>query len=244
MSSFPFEVPPTAENISLLGGATQRLLARCALLADPEVSEPSNLPGWTRGHVLNHLTCQASALERLLTWAATGVETPQYSSRQARDAEIEQGADRPVADLVGGFARTADSLRKAITQLPEAAWDARIRPITGETCTPRRILMIRIRELEVHHTDLALGYSFTDMPAPVLRTVLADVSSYLRGTGAVPAFEARDPSGELLVSFGDGDAGRRAVTGTAADTLGWLTGRTRGQGLSCPEGLPDLPGWI
>lgn len=244
MSSFPFEVSPSPENLRLLDEATQRLLAQCARLSDADVAGPSNLPGWTRGHVLNHLARQAPALERLLTWAATGVETPQYSSRQERDKEIEEGADRPTADLVGDFARTANHLRKVITQLPDTAWEARIRPITGETCTPRRILVIRIRELEVHHTDLALGYTFADMPDPVLRTVLADVSSHLRGTGAVPAFEVRDPGGDRLTSFGGSGADRRTVTGTAADTLGWLTGRTRGQGLSCPHGLPELPGWI
>lgn len=244
MSNFPFEIPPTPENLRLLDEAHQRLLARCALLSDTGVAEPSKLPGWTKGHVLNHLARQAPALERLLTWAATGVETPQYSSRQERDKEIEEGADRSAADLVGDFVRTAERLRKAITQLPDVAWEARVRPITGETCTPRRILVIRIRELEVHHIDLALGYTFADMPSPALRIVLADVSSHLRGTGAVPAFEMRDPNGELLTSFGDSDTGGRTVTGPAADALGWLTGRTRGRGLSCPQGLPELPGWI
>lgn len=42
--------------------------------------------------------------------------------------------------------------------------------------------MIRLRELEVHHTDLALGYSFADILDPVVRVLLDDVSRHLRGT--------------------------------------------------------------
>lgn len=190
------------------------------------------------------LARQGPALERLLEWAATGVETPQYSSRAERDTEIEEGAHRPAADLLADLAATAHSLRKAFAGLPESAWDARIRPITGEVCTARRILVIRLRELEVHHTDLASGYTFGDTPDAALQIVLADVSAHLRASAAAPSVEVRSPDGALLAAFGAAGPDRPVVTGSAAAALGWLTGRTRGEGLRAPHGLPLLPGWI
>src|SRR4051812_32675009 len=83
--------------------ATKRLLTRLERLDDAAIAGPSLLPGWTRGHVLTHLARNADSYVNLLTWARTGVPTPQYPSPQARVADIEAGAGRPavvqVADL-------------------------------------------------------------------------------------------------------------------------------------------------
>ena len=56
-----------------------------AALTDSQARAPSLLPGWTRGHVVTHLARNADALRNLLTWARTGIPTPMYPSRQARD---------------------------------------------------------------------------------------------------------------------------------------------------------------
>ena len=56
--------------------ATSRLLATAGSL-DADPSAPSLLPGWTRGHVLTHVARNADSLVNLLTWARTGVVTPQ-----------------------------------------------------------------------------------------------------------------------------------------------------------------------
>nr|WP_246114021.1 hypothetical protein [Streptomyces montanus] len=52
---------------------------------------------------------------------------------------------------------TATHFQRTVEELPAPAWNATIRPFTGELCTPRRILVIRPRELELHHVDLAVG---------------------------------------------------------------------------------------
>ena len=80
--------PDSAE----IEAATSRLLATAKTLSDAEVLAPSGLPGWSRGHVLTHIARNADSLVNLLTWAATGVEHPQYPSMQARDTAIEAGA--------------------------------------------------------------------------------------------------------------------------------------------------------
>ena len=64
-------------------------------LTDDELDGPSLLPGWSRRHVLAHVGYNARALTRLVQWANTGVETPMYSSPQARNQEIAYGATLP-----------------------------------------------------------------------------------------------------------------------------------------------------
>ena len=84
----------TADPLGLSGDieqATSRLLASVRDIQD--VGAPSRLPGWTQGHVLTHIARNADGAVNLLTWARTGVVTPQYASWAAREADIEAGAD-------------------------------------------------------------------------------------------------------------------------------------------------------
>ncbi len=85
-------------------------LGQVAGLSDRGFGEPSALPGWTRAHVVAHLARNAEALRDLLTWARTGVETPMYTSREQRAADIEHGAGRPPEQLRREVVGTAGRL--------------------------------------------------------------------------------------------------------------------------------------
>lgn len=235
------EIAPTPESFAEIAAAARRLLDGLTGLGDQDVVRPSALPGWSRGHVLSHLARQAPALERLLEWARTGVPTPQYPSREARDAEIEAGARRPAAALVADVRDTAAHFQRAVEQLPAPAWQAVIRPFTGELCTPQRILVIRLRELELHHVDLAVGYGFGDIPAPARQIVLADVLGYYARARDVPEFTLTDLRGTELARFGQGGP---VVSGDPADVLAWLAGRSDGTRLGSTAELPVLPRWL
>src|SRR5688572_4026869 len=91
-----------------VGSATEHLLATAERLDDGSLREPSLLPGWTRGHVLTHVARNADGLINLLSWARTGVETPAYASREAREADIEAGAGRPVAAQLADLRDSAE----------------------------------------------------------------------------------------------------------------------------------------
>ncbi|RAG86151.1 hypothetical protein DN069_08210 [Streptacidiphilus pinicola] len=235
------ELDATPESFALIAAATGRLRSGLAGLTDGDVSAPSLLPGWSRGHVLNHLARQAPALERLLEWARTGVRTPQYASREARDTEIEAGAQRSASALVADIEETAAHLRQAMEELPPQAWETSIRPFTGELCTPRRILVIRLRELELHHVDLDLGYGFGDIPEPALRIILDDVLGYYAEADGAPDLDLRDTAGHPLGSHG---SGAPVIRGNPADILAWLSGRTPGTDLESSAPLPELPRWL
>lgn len=235
------EIPPTPASFAEIAAAADRLLAGLAGLGDQDVAQPSLLPGWTRGHVLCHLARQAPALERLLEWARTGIETPQYASRRARDAEIEAGAHRPAATLLADLRATAAHFQRSVEQLPAPAWEATIRPFTGELGTPRRILVIRIRELELHHIDLDIGYGFADIPESARQIILDDVLGYYAAAEGVPDCVLSDPEGALVGRFGTGGP---VVSGTPADLLAWLAGRSTGAALDSTAELPALPAWL
>src|SRR6476660_6696260 len=87
-----------------LAASTARFLATAASLTEDDVAAPSLLPGWSRGHVLAHVAGNADSHINLLTWARTGVETPQYPTGAAREAGIEAGAGRTPAEHVAELA--------------------------------------------------------------------------------------------------------------------------------------------
>lgn len=235
------EIEPDEATQRLIADSTSRLVRDVARLTDADIARATALPGWTRGHVLSHLTRQVDALERLFQWARTGVVTPQYPSRGARDAEIAAGADRSAADLLTDVRTTAESFQRTIAGLPIAAWHATVQPFTGELCTPKRLLVIRIRELEVHHVDLGVGYELDHVTPEAGSVILGDVCSYLASHDATPDLRIVQTDGPGVWQFGTGGP---VVSGRQGALLGWLTGRSGGAGLDSVAPIPALPPWI
>src|SRR5215472_2829841 len=96
-------------TIARISEADARLLASASKLTDEQMREPSLLPGWSRGHVLTHIARNADGLSNLLTWAKTGTETPQYESWEARNAQIDDGANRPADDIIADLSRSSEA---------------------------------------------------------------------------------------------------------------------------------------
>lgn len=79
-----------AHDLASVRDATERLLIAVGKLDNASVTESSRLPGWTRGHVLAHLARNADALVNVFEGR------PMYASAEARDADIERDAPRPL----------------------------------------------------------------------------------------------------------------------------------------------------
>ncbi|WP_159048709.1 maleylpyruvate isomerase N-terminal domain-containing protein, partial [Streptomyces sp. NRRL F-4489] len=174
-------------------------------MTDEQVRGMSLVPPWTRGHVLTHVARAADSLCRLLEGARTGRAIPQYASMAAREAEIEAGAGRPVAVLLDDVAAGAARLDAAVRSLPEGAWRRRVRLRTGELRTPGSLLATRLRELEVHHADLAAGYTFADVPERIARWIIEDFAEAVsRRPEALPALRIEATDAEVVVELGGG----------------------------------------
>jgi maleylpyruvate isomerase len=144
--------------------ATQRLLGTARVITEPDLRQPSLLPGWTRAHVLAHLARNADAMRTLLVGARTGQDRPAYPSSEARDADIERGAAQEAKDLAADVADSAMALRTIARQLPDQAWVCSVR-VPGSARFPAvQLLTRRLVEVELHHCDLAAGYNPADWP--------------------------------------------------------------------------------
>src|SRR5215213_2212164 len=115
--------PDLLPHLPETDAASRRLLAGLAELSDAHLRAPSLLPGWTRGHVVTHLCRNADAVTNLVEWAATGDERPMYASQAARDAAIEAGAGRPVAEQLADAEESAERFLAAARDLPAERWD-------------------------------------------------------------------------------------------------------------------------
>jgi maleylpyruvate isomerase len=147
-----------------IDAAAGRLLDTVRRLTDDNIRQPSLLPGWTRGHLLTHVARTGDAMCNLLTWARTGVETPAYVSREARSADIEAGALRTAAELFTDVATTATAFRTATRTLPDTAWHVPVHVLSSAEFPAEQLLVRRLVEVELHHTDLGTGYGPADWP--------------------------------------------------------------------------------
>ena len=218
-------------------------------LTDTELDGGTRLPGWTRRHVVAHVGYNARAIARLVEWAATGVETPMYPSPEARDHEINFGATLPPIALRHLFDHSAVHLNVEWRDLPAEAWHHKVKTIQGRLVPAEETVWMRTREVWVHAVDLDNGATFTDIPAPVLARLLADITGawHTRGTDTGLLIKVTDQPGGM--TFGDTDAETPTViTGPLAAITQWATGRgTHGvevAGSSVSSPVPAAPKWI
>ena len=228
-----------------IADATARLLATAAGLDDAMVRAPSALPGWTRGHVLTHLARNADGATNLLTWARTGVETPQYASLAQRAADIEAGAGRNAAAQLDDLDAACARFAAAVSAMPALAWSTVVRWTDGRESPAAQVMWRRLREVEIHHVDLSTGYRPADWPEAftlrLLRAVAHDLSAREPSAGEL-RFVVRSPEVGHDVEVGAGAIGP-VISGPARAAAAWLIGRGEGAELTVepPGPLPVVP---
>jgi maleylpyruvate isomerase len=226
--------------------ATTRLLETARGLDAGALAEPSLLPGWTRGHVLAHVARNADGCVNLLTWATTGVETPQYASAAARASDIDAGAGRPLPEQLADLRASAQRFLAAVAGMPAEAWSVEIRWLSGYTTPAAGVVWSRLREVEVHHVDLAAGYTTGDWPEAFTHRLLHEVAAGFSATPRAPRvrLHATDLGHDLTLGASAPDD-PPTVSGPGHALAAWLTGRGAGAGLTVtPDGpLPPVPTW-
>jgi maleylpyruvate isomerase len=238
-------VPLTAIDIdpklTLVAASTDRLLETLrARLTDRTVSDPSLLPGWTRGHVLTHLARNADSIERRLLAANRGEMVEQYSGGyKGRAAEIEAGANRSAAELVADVAASASALATTWAQLPAATWEQPVVDVSGAVRLARVMPARRWKEVEIHHVDLDLGYRPRDWPIKFVDEQLEQAVAALPGRLVAGSSVRILPTDrDASWSVGSGLSASGAVSAPAAELLAWLIGRP-----SSVRGAPVLGPW-
>lgn len=217
-------------------------------LTDADLDGDSLLPGWTRRHVTAHIGYNARAIAQLIEWAATGIETPMYSSPEARNHEIDFGATLSPIALRNLFDHSAVHLNVEWRDLPEKAWHHQVTTAQGRTVPAEETVWMRTREVWVHAVDLDNGASFADIPDPVLARLLKDITGawHTRGTdtGLLVNVTGTD------LTYGDTTAKNPTrITGTLPGVVRWATGRgttgvTATDNGTPPDEIPAPPKWI
>ncbi len=226
-------------------------------LSDADLQAPSNLPDWSRAYVVAHVARNADALVNLSTWALTGVETPMYPDAAARAAGIEASAAVEPDHLRADLTASGERLDAALDAVAEAdRWAARVTTARGRDIAAGELPWMRVREVWLHALDLGEGPDFpiaADIPADLVDALAVDVLGSLCATAGCPtatvvAVDRPADAGTWQLGPGRADSGRApqtTVTGTAADLVVWLTGRSRGEALLVSDGrLPVLPAWL
>ncbi|MFF3335909.1 maleylpyruvate isomerase family mycothiol-dependent enzyme [Streptomyces sp. NPDC002888] len=222
-----------AHDLASVRDATERLLTAVAKLDNASVSEPSLLPGWSRGHVLAHVARNADALVNVLGGR------PMYVTAHARDADIERDAPRPLSAQLVDVRESGARFQEA--GAVSADWSRTVTLRNGVTDSASRVPFRRWAEVELHHVDLGIGYELKDLPAEFTEREIDFLAERFTGHPDVPPTRLTD--GTRAWSTGrEADEPGGIVTGSPAELLGWLAGRRDGSGLTVDGGpLPALP---
>ncbi|CAI3795878.1 maleylpyruvate isomerase family mycothiol-dependent enzyme [Pseudarthrobacter sp. MM222] len=213
-----------------------------AKLTEQDVEAPSELPGWTRGHVLAHLTGIANAMARQLEYAARGENIELYDGGvEGRTRAIELAAGHSLAehraDLDSALARAL----RAFDSLDGAGWK---RPITYRGGVVFDGGLALWRELVIHATDLGTGRG----PETWSRPFCEQLFDFL--AARVPDGErfVLQPLGLPAVAIGTPGGTSTVINGMLTDIAAWLAGRTptlgslrataAADGVDLPELLP------
>ncbi|WP_155056437.1 maleylpyruvate isomerase family mycothiol-dependent enzyme [Streptomyces blattellae] len=222
-----------ARDLVSVRDATERLLTAAAKLDDAALTEPSLLPRWTRGHVLAHLARNADALVNVLEGR------PMYVSGEARDADIERDAPRPLDIQLADVRDTAARFQEA--GAAPADWSRTVELRGGVTDSASRVPFRRWMEVDLHHVDLGIGYELEDLPEEFVERAVDFLAARFTGHPDVPPTRITDGTRAWSTGRGAG-APDITVTGSRPDLLGWLAGRRDGSGLTAGGGpLPALP---
>jgi maleylpyruvate isomerase len=226
--------------LPLLESATRRLVRTVDAMADFQFREPSLLPGWTRGHVVAHLVLNAEGLSAALEGVREERAVPMYASQEARDGDIETLSGADPGMLRDRLLASTTAIHDAVQELPENLYSGRIErtPGSDRTFTAGRVGEMRLREVEIHHADLDLAYTWTDWPSD-FTALLLDGRSRIHDSDPFTAYAV---DLDRSWAFGDGDG--PTVSGPGAALAWWATGRDPGEVLTSDRGyLPAQEAW-
>ncbi|MEU1347149.1 maleylpyruvate isomerase family mycothiol-dependent enzyme [Streptomyces sp. NPDC005775] len=221
-------------DLAALRAATDRLLSATEKLDAAALAEPSRLPGWSRGHVVAHLSRNADALVNVLQGR------PMYADSETRDRDIERDAPRSQAEQLADLVASADRFVEAAAA--PADWSRTVTMRNGVTDSASRIPFRRRIEVELHHVDLGVGYELEDLPDDFTAREIDFLAERFAGHPDVVPTGVADDRGRIWTTGGGAEGGPVTVRGTASDLLGWLCGRRDGAVLTVEGGtLPALP---
>jgi len=216
-----------------------RLLSK---MDESSVAEPSELPGWTRGHVLAHLTGISNAMARQLEYARRGETVELYDGgMDGRTKAIELAAGHSLDQHRESVTTSVGAAISAFDALGSSDWQARIAYRDGTVFDGGLALW---RELTIHAADLGMGYGPETWSRPFCEHLIGFLAARVPGSFKF----VLQPTGLPQLSIGIGGTSI-AITGMLTDIAAWLAGREPSLGslraTAAADGvdLPELLPW-
>jgi maleylpyruvate isomerase len=164
-----------------------------------------------------------------------------YPSPEHRAQEIESGAERSGLEFQIDLDTSAGRLSAAFDDLDAAdAWDAIVEMRGGQQVPARLLPLARLLEVVIHHVDLDVGYEITDIDNQPAEWLLEWCAFRLGSREDFPRLQLTSESGVVTAVGSVGDP--VSVSGSSANLLGWLLGRTDASAINGGDGL-RLPGY-
>jgi maleylpyruvate isomerase len=151
------------EVIEACHNADRSFVAAVASLSDGELSSPSLLPGYSRRDVVAHVINKNEAHVRLFGGPLVGEVRHLHPDGYDPDRSAHAGALRVTSDLRAALERSFGELEDAWDALDDDMWDAH-GIMTAGPRTMNEIVSHHLRNVEVHHVDLDVGYGPADWP--------------------------------------------------------------------------------
>ena len=208
--------------LELLDSGTRRLVRSVDAMTDDQWRQPSLLPGWSRAHVVAHLPPTPRPVRRPRAAHARPPRSLTYASSEARDNDIAALASASPSALRDRFLGSTDGDRRVGRGAGRTTWPRRTieRTPGGRRSRPATSALMRAREVEIHHADLALDYTAADWP-PEFVVLLMDSRAGAEHDGE--PFVAHATDLDRSWEFGTGGAdgvGRRERSGMVDDGPG------------------------
>jgi maleylpyruvate isomerase len=222
--------------------AADVVTAMVASMTEQDIKAPSELPGWTRGHLLAHLGGIANAMARQLEYAARGESVELYDGGfEGRTRAIDLAAGHSLAEHRAAVDAALERALRAFGELDAAGWHEPITYRGGGVFDGGLALW---RELVIHATDLGTGRG----PETWSRPFCEHLFDFL--TARVPGGQkfVLQPLGLPPVAIGTGGKST-VISGMLTDIAAWLAGRTPTLGslraTAAADGvdLPQLLPW-
>lgn len=236
---------PTTELAGLRSSTAALLLGLEAEQWSDDARAPTLLPGWTRGHVLTHVARNADGVARTLAGALRGEAVARYpDGRTGRDADIEAGAGRPLAELVADVRESAERLDRVFGAVADTGgWELP----TEKQHPASDWLFARLNEVEIHRVDLDGAYTAAEWPPPFVVDRLPELADGVAKRASVPV--RIEVTGDASVStdlvgrtWRAGDGTPVEVAGPDWAVLAWLLGRSAAAAGSLTA-MPELRPW-
>ena len=231
---------PDAQLLAMLDAGTRRLVRTIDALPDEQYAQPSLLPGWSRAHVIAHLTLNAEGLSAALEGVHEGRPVPMYASQESRDGDIVRLAtSASPSTLRDRFLGSTTVIGEWVEELADNLADHLIERVPGGRSFPAgEVGRMRVREVEIHHADLGLDYTAADWSPDFVALLLdARVAAYDGAAG----FTAHATDLARSWTFGSGGP---TVSGGGSALAWWTTGRGTGDGLTSDDGrVPRIEAW-